>query len=76
MTLPKGWENEKYYSAKECRDEVVKAITRVIYDCIATHEAHGLDHIMVGWLRDYCDDIAVNFPKMDATEWADMDRDK
>jgi hypothetical protein len=43
---------------------VTKAITRTLYDCIATHEVHKQDVIEVEWLRDYADMIAVSFPRI------------
>ena len=43
---------------------VTKAITRTLYDAIASHEAHGEQVIEVGWLRDYADMIAVSFPRI------------
>jgi hypothetical protein len=43
---------------------VTKSITRTIYDVIATYEAHKSSFIPVAWLRDYADDIAVNFPRI------------
>jgi len=72
MTLPKGWKEETpedpitdlhLYDENTVWELVTKAITRVLYDAIATHEAHGLNYIPVDWLRDYCDDIAINFPR-------------
>lgn len=49
------------------REQVVKicskAITRSIYDVIATFESHERDHIPVDWLRDYADDVGINFSK-------------
>jgi len=42
----------------------MKAITRTLYDAIASHEAHGEQVIEVGWLRDYADMIAVSFPRI------------
>ena len=43
---------------------VTKAITRTLYNAIASHEAHGEQVIEVGWLRDYADMIAVSFPRI------------
>jgi hypothetical protein len=49
-------------------DFVTKAIVRVLYDAIATHEAFGESSIEVGWLRDYTDNIAVTFPRINPDE--------
>ena len=43
---------------------VTRAITRTLYDAIATHEAHKQDVIEIEWLRDYTDMIAVSFPRI------------
>ena len=43
---------------------VTKAITRTLYDAIASHEAHGEKSIEIDWLRDYTDMIAVSFPRI------------
>ena len=72
MTLPKGWEipttnskkQEKLFNEDEVWKLVTKSITRVIYDCISIHEARGLNEIDIGWLRDYTDAIAINFPRI------------
>jgi len=40
-----------------------RAIVRAIQVAIETHEKHGEEYIHVDWLRDYADDIAVQFPK-------------
>jgi hypothetical protein len=40
----------------------------VLYDAIATHEAHGEHSIEVGWLRDYTDNIAITFPRINPDE--------
>jgi hypothetical protein len=66
MTLPDGWKEGtiKLYTEDEVWTHVTRAITRMMYDCIATHEAHGKTVIEVEWLRDYTDDIAVNFPRI------------
>ena len=55
----------KLYTEDEVWNFVTKAIVRVLYDAIATHEAHGEHTIEVGWLRDYTDNIAVTFPRID-----------
>ena len=57
--------NLKLYTEDEVWEFVTKAITRTLYDAIATHEAHGENSIEVGWLRDYTDNIAVTFPRLD-----------
>jgi len=54
----------KLYTEDQVWDFVTKAIVRVLYDAIATHEAHGEHSIEVGWLRDYTDNIAVTFPRI------------
>jgi hypothetical protein len=54
----------KLYTEDEVWNFVTKAIVRVLYDAIATHEAHGEHAIEVGWLRDYTDNIAVTFPRI------------
>ena len=58
----------KLYTEDEVWNFVTKAIVRVLYDAIATHEAHGEHSIEVGWLRDYTDNIAVTFPRIDPNE--------
>jgi len=58
----------KLYTEDQVWDFVTKAIVRVLYDAIATHEAHGEHSIEVGWLRDYTDNIAVTFPRIDPDE--------
>ena len=55
----------KLYTEDQVWKFVTQAITRVLYDAIATHEAHGEHSIEVGWLRDYTDNIAVTFPRID-----------
>ena len=55
----------KLYTEDEVWNFVTKAIVRVLYEAIATHEAHGEHSIEVGWLRDYTDNIAVTFPRID-----------
>ena len=42
----------KLYTEDQVWKFVTEAITRVLYDAIATHEAHGEHSIEVGWLRD------------------------
>jgi len=66
MTLPKGYEDKtvKLYTEDECWSMVTRAIVRMMYDMIATHEAHGKKEIPVDWIRDYTDDIAINFPRI------------
>ena len=68
MSMPKGWDKPekvlKLYNEDEVWELVTKAITRLMYDMIATYEAHGKDTIPVDWIRDYTDDIAVNFPRV------------
>lgn len=54
----------KLYNEDEVWKLVTKAITRMMYDMIATYEARGLNEIPIGWIRDYTDDIAVNFPRI------------
>ena len=56
--------NKKLFDEDEVWKLVTKAITRTLYDAIATHEAHGEQVIEVGWLRDYADMIAVSFPRI------------
>ena len=58
----------KLYTEDQVWQFVTKAITRTLYDAIATHEAHGENTIEVGWLRDYTDNIAVTFPRIDPNE--------
>ena len=41
----------KLYTEDQVWKFVTQAITRVLYDAIATHEAHGEHSIEVGWLR-------------------------
>lgn len=60
--------DQKLYTEDQVWDFVTKAIVRVLYDAIATHEAHGEHSIEVGWLRDYTDNIAVTFPRIDPNE--------
>ena len=54
----------KTFDEDEVWNLITKAITRIMYDAIATHEAHGQSVIEVGWLRDYTDMIAVSFPRI------------
>ena len=54
----------KVFTEDEVWKVVTKAITRTLYDAIASHEAHGEQVIEVGWLRDYADMIAVSFPRI------------
>ena len=58
----------KLYTEDQVWQFVTKAITRVLYDAIATHEAHGEHTIEVDWLRDYTDNIAITFPRIDPNE--------
>ena len=58
----------KLYTEDQVWQFVTKAITRTLYDAIATHEAHGENTIEVGWLRDYTDNIAITFPRIDPNE--------
>jgi hypothetical protein len=58
----------KLYTEDQVWQFVTKAITRVLYDAIATHEAHGEHTIEVDWLRDYTDNIAVTFPRINPDE--------
>ena len=58
----------KLYTEDQVWEFVTKAITRTLYDAIATHEAHGENTIEVGWLRDYTDNIAITFPRIDPDE--------
>ena len=55
----------KLYTEDQVWKFVTQAITRVLYDAIATHESHGEHSIEVGWLRDYTDNIAITFPRID-----------
>jgi|TARA_R110002051_G_C8722507_1_gene496887 hypothetical protein len=57
-------EEIKTFTEDEVWNLITKAITRIMYDAIATHEAHGQNVIEVGWLRDYTDMIAVSFPRI------------
>jgi hypothetical protein len=59
---------EKLYTEDQVWKFVTKAITRTLYDAIATHEAHGQHTIEVDWLRDYTDNIAVTFPRISPDE--------
>jgi len=54
----------RLFTEDEVWSLVTKAITRTLYDCIATHEAHQQEVIEVEWLRDYADMIAVTFPRI------------
>jgi hypothetical protein len=54
----------KLYTEDQVWQFVTKAITRTLYDAIATHEAHGEHTIEVDWLRDYTDNIAITFPRI------------
>jgi len=58
----------KLYTEDQVWQFVTKGITRTLYDAIATHEAHGENTIEVGWLRDYTDNIAITFPRIDPDE--------
>ena len=58
----------KLYTEDQVWQFVTKAITRTLYDAIATHEAHGEHTIEVDWLRDYTDNIAITFPRIDPDE--------
>ena len=58
----------KLYTEDQVWQFVTKAITRTLYDAIATHEAHGEHTIEVDWLRDYTDNIAITFPRIDPNE--------
>jgi hypothetical protein len=60
--------DQKLYTEDQVWQFVTKAITRTLYDAIATHEAHGEHSIEVGWLRDYTDNIAITFPRIDPDE--------
>jgi len=60
--------DQKLYTEDQVWDFVTKAIVRVLYDAIATHEAFGESSIEVGWLRDYTDNIAVTFPRINPDE--------
>jgi hypothetical protein len=54
----------KLYTEDQVWKFVTQAITRTLYDAIATHEAHGEHSIEVDWLRDYTDNIAITFPRI------------
>lgn len=43
---------------------VTRSIARCFHDVIATHEAHESQFVPVPWLRDYADDLAINFPRI------------
>lgn len=58
-------QNEKLFTEDQVWKLVTKAISRTLYDVIATHEAHGENVIEVEWLRDYTDMIAITFPRID-----------
>ena len=58
----------KLYTEDQVWQFVTKAITRTLYDAIATHEAHGEHTIEVDWLRDYTDNIAITFPRIDPNQ--------
>ena len=58
----------KLYTEDQVWKFEAQAITRTLYDAIATHEAHGEHSIEVGWLRDYTDNIAVTFPRINPDE--------
>jgi hypothetical protein len=60
--------DQKLYTEDQVWKFVTQAITRVLYDAIATHESHGEHSIEVGWLRDYTDNIAVTFPRISPDE--------
>ncbi len=45
-----------------------KSILRCFYDVIATYEAHNESLIPVDWLRDYVDNIAITFPRINAEQ--------
>ena len=51
------------YSREQLVKICSKSITRSIYDVIATFEAYKRDHIPVDWLRDYADDVGINFSR-------------
>lgn len=58
------WKPTRHYTEDEVWKLVTQGITRVMYDAIATHEAHNKNEISVEWLRDYTDMIAVSFPRI------------
>ena len=43
---------------------VTRSIARCFHDVIATHEAHESEFVPIPWLRDYADDLAMNFPRI------------
>ena len=53
-----------YVSENDIWKFVTKSISRVLYDAVATHEAFDSSYIPVAWLRDYADDISINFPRI------------
>lgn len=55
---PANWTEDDIYQF------TVRSIARVMYDAIATHEAHEQDYIAVEWLRDYADNITATFPRI------------
>jgi hypothetical protein len=64
---PKIDKNNEYW-AKITEDDlwvfVTRSVTRCFHDVIATHEAHDSQFVPVPWLRDYADDLAINFPRI------------
>ena len=65
MAQNKGPKELKLFTEDQVWKLVTQAITRTLYDCIASHEAHGQNMIEVDWLRDYADMIAVTFPRIE-----------
>ena len=65
MLQDKGPKELNLYTEDQVWELVTKAITRTLYDCIASHEAHGQVMIEVDWLRDYADMIAITFPRIE-----------
>lgn len=55
---------EHKFTEDEVWEFCTKSITRVLYDIIATHEVFDEQFIPVDWLRDYADDLAIQFPRI------------
>lgn len=64
MAEESGKKELRTFTEDQVWNLVTKAITRTLYDVIATHEAHEADAIEVEWLRDYADMMAVAFPRV------------
>ena len=70
----KGWEK---ITENNVWEFTTKSILRCFYDVIATYEAHHEDHIPIDWLRDYVDNIAITFPRINAEQlMKKKDKDK